>query len=278
MKRSVKGRGATEGPAMIDLHQRLSEFSYGYGVTSEVQNLLESVGLRATPFLPNLIHEAELGFDVAFETRGTAVILQFKLGEELRRFRRSKGATLIPYLLRPFWRFSVNINGHQFLRLREFEDAGCDVFYAAPQFSSWFAYQRSFQDRTVLENSLLVTPQGIYDGAVASGSTADVHRVVYDRFHRYVCSEPVGIPEVTFEKLGHNIRERVLEGQGILSDRIKNLYERERPDTVPGTISGRHRRDIFERAKRPVDAMAAIVGLEAWSQGAELIFVTEVEE
>ena len=50
----------------IDLHQRLSEFSYGYGVTREAERLLRSVGLRPTPFLPNLLHEAKLGFDVAF--------------------------------------------------------------------------------------------------------------------------------------------------------------------------------------------------------------------
>jgi uncharacterized protein Ymh len=43
---------------MIDLHERLSEFSYGYGVTREVEALLMSVGLHATPFLPSLLHEA----------------------------------------------------------------------------------------------------------------------------------------------------------------------------------------------------------------------------
>jgi hypothetical protein len=37
----------------VDLHQRLSEFSYGYGVTREVEQLLVSVGIHSTPFMPS---------------------------------------------------------------------------------------------------------------------------------------------------------------------------------------------------------------------------------
>lgn len=58
----------------IDLHERLSEFSYGYGVTREVEGLLRSVGLRPTPFLPSLLAEGKLGFDVAFKRPGTALL------------------------------------------------------------------------------------------------------------------------------------------------------------------------------------------------------------
>jgi hypothetical protein len=66
---------------MFDLHERLSEFSFGYGATRETEKLLESVGLKIAPFLPNLIHEAELGFDVGFDRRGKVLLLQFKLGQ-----------------------------------------------------------------------------------------------------------------------------------------------------------------------------------------------------
>ena len=55
---------------MINLHERLSEFSFGFGVTREVQSLLEGIGLRPTPFMPNLLHEEELGFVVGFKTGG----------------------------------------------------------------------------------------------------------------------------------------------------------------------------------------------------------------
>jgi hypothetical protein len=96
---------------MIDLHERLSEFSFGYGVTREVEGQLASIGLRPTPFLPSLLHEGELGFDVKFEAPGRVVILQFKLGEELRRFHRAEPSQSIPLLERPFWRYRVDTTG-----------------------------------------------------------------------------------------------------------------------------------------------------------------------
>ena len=55
---------------MINLHERLSEFSYGFGVTREVQSLLEGIGLRPTPFMPNLLHEEQLGSMSASRTGG----------------------------------------------------------------------------------------------------------------------------------------------------------------------------------------------------------------
>lgn len=88
---------------MINLHERLSEFSYGYGVTREVERRLAAAGLRATPFLPSLLHEASVGFDVAFSGPGQVVMLQFKLGQELSRFRRLHPGETIPLLQRPFW-------------------------------------------------------------------------------------------------------------------------------------------------------------------------------
>ncbi len=87
---------------MIDLRERLSEFSYGYGITREVEVLLANVGLATTPFLPSLLHEASLGFDVAFSKPGAVMLLQFKLGKELRRFHRHLPTQPIPPLERPF--------------------------------------------------------------------------------------------------------------------------------------------------------------------------------
>jgi hypothetical protein len=64
---------------MLELYERLSEFSYGYGVTQEVEKALRSIGLRSVPFIPSLVHEAKVGFDVAFDKPGGALMLQFKL-------------------------------------------------------------------------------------------------------------------------------------------------------------------------------------------------------
>lgn len=70
----------------------MSEFSYGFGVTRETLALLNSVGLSPTPFLPNLLHE-EIDFDVGFKDKGRVVILQFKLGPLLQRFKPASPRT-----------------------------------------------------------------------------------------------------------------------------------------------------------------------------------------
>ena len=149
---------------MINLHERLSEFSYGYGVTREVEALLASIGLNATPFLPSLIHEASLGFDVSFSSPGTIVMLQFKLGYELQRFHRSPPTQTIPLLEHPFWRFSVDAAAPKFQRLAEFEVAKAQVYYVAPRFSSWAAYDRAFQKGEILDQSLMLKPSEISRG------------------------------------------------------------------------------------------------------------------
>lgn len=264
---------------MINLHERLSEFSYGYGVTREVQDLLATVGLRTTPFLPSLLHEAELGFDVAFSGPGRVVVLQFKLGEELRRFHRSSPGDAIPLLDHPFWRFSIDPAAHQFQRLTEFENEDAEVYYVAPRFSDWSAYEKAFQDGEVLERSLLLKPSEISRGIQAQGGTAaGIHRIVYDYSRRYVCSRPVALHEETSGAIANQIRERVRRSHESVERQIVRLFERSRPETGPGGLSETRRERLFARSRRRLDAMAAIIGLEAWSLGAQMLFVTDTSE
>lgn len=259
---------------MIRLHERLSEFSYGYGVTREVEVLLASVGLRATPFLPSLLHEASLGFDVGFQTQGRVVILQFKLGEELRRFHRSSPAQAIPLMTRPFWRFRLDTSGHQFQRLLEFENEDADVYYVAPRFSHWTTYESAFQSGTILESSLLLKPSEIQRGILTQGGTAGVHRVVYDSLRRYICSEPEAIEEETPDEMARGIGERAQRHKVTLESQIVRIFNRSRSDKGPGSLAKPRQETLFARALTPLDAMAAIIGLEAWSQGAQMIFVS----
>lgn len=172
---------------MIDLHERLSEFSYSYGITREMERRLAAEGLRVTPFLPSLLHEASLGFDVAFSGPGQVMMLQFKLGQELSRFRRSHPGESIPLLSKPFWRYGVDLDGHQFLRLEAFEGGGADVSYVAPRFSHWFTYETAFHASQILQRSLMLWPSEIRTGAAGA---SDEHRIVYDGTSSYVCSEP----------------------------------------------------------------------------------------
>jgi hypothetical protein len=66
------------------------------------------VGLRTTPFLPSLLQEKKLAFDVAFDRPGAPLLLQFKLGVALQRLKRQDPTKPSPVLGRPFWRFNVD--------------------------------------------------------------------------------------------------------------------------------------------------------------------------
>lgn len=263
---------------MIDLHERLSEFSYGYGISQEVEALLRGVGLHATPFLPSLLHEKELGFDIGFKDRGSVVVLQFKLGEELRRFHRANSSQSIPELDRPFWRYRIDTTGHQFKRLEEFENARADVYYVAPRFSSWREYELAFQAKTVLENSLLLKPSEISRGISSNGGAAGSHRVAYDYKRRYVCSEPAPLSEVPAAQLIGDIAMKVRQDEATLGARLEELAYRKTAGDGPGTFASARTSPLFERARSRDDALAAMVGIEAWSQGAQVIFVSENSE
>ena len=51
----------------VELHERLSEFSYGYGVTSEVERRLRQRGAIGNAVLPSLLRQIERWF-TRFET------------------------------------------------------------------------------------------------------------------------------------------------------------------------------------------------------------------
>lgn len=259
---------------IINLSERLSEFSYGYGVTREIELLLRSVGCEATPFLPSLIHEEELGFDVGFSKPGRVVLAQFKLGQELKRFRPAAHETGIPILDHPFWQFRIDVGGHQFLRLIEFENEGAEVFYVAPRFSTWQDYDAAFHKGDVLEGSLLTKPSEIQQELGGAAVAIGTHRIAYDRSRRYVCSEPRTIPEYRPQQVAMRVREQLGGQSETLGGQIKRLYARERPRRGPRSLRPERAEAILARAKTPVDGMAAIVALEAWTHGAQAIFVT----
>jgi len=258
---------------MIDLHERLSEFSFGYGVTREVERLLADLGLHVTPFMPSLVHEASLGFDVAFQSRGSVIALQFKLGEELRRFHKKPPVTSAPLLDRPFWRYKIDTTGHQFARLANFEHCGADVHYVAPRFSTWWHYEQAFHNETILEHSLLLRPSDIAQGITANGGTPGDHQIVYDRHRRYVCSIPSPLEEQTATKLGESVATKIRASDVRLRDRLFKIFSRSRDQESGISIS---RQKIAAAQVDPSDdELLLTVGMEAWSQGAQLLFVTE---
>jgi len=284
----------------IDLHERLSEFSYGYGVTREVERLLRSVGLRPTPFLPSLLEEAKLGFDVAFKRPGAALLLQFKLGEALQRFVRADKSKPAPALDRPFWRFSIDTaepDGQYDLLLKA-EQAGEEVYYVAPRFANWDRYVEMFQNAQVLEQSLLIRPSQIQSKLVRRGEPDGWHKVVYDQYSVHVCSDAEQIEEVRVSQLASVIRSRIqhrsetveaalrhvytslshrreirLEERAAPSDIVQLEMMRSAPDLIMADRS-RRLESLRARAATEGDALFAVIGLEAWAVGTQLLAVT----
>lgn len=243
-------------------------------MTRETQGLLESVGLRPTPFLPNLLHEADLGFDVGFKDQGKVVVLQFKLGHELKRFHRSQPTQPIPLLSRPFWRFDVDTTAHQFQRLEEFEACGADTYYVAPKFSSWWEFDRAFQNDEILERSLLQKPSEITAAIATTGGSPGHHRVVYDKSRQHVCSEPAALKARNSKEFAREISESVEKAGVTLEQSLEMLFERDGTVAGPSRLNAARRDQIMGRFKSREIAMAAVVGVEAWSQGAQIIFVS----
>ena len=282
----------------VDLHERLSEFSYGYGATREVERRLRQQGLAATPFLPSLLHEASLGFDVAFDRPGTPLLLQFKLGQAMRRFVPGPRPALEP----TFWRYHIDTAepDGQFELLLKAQQDGADVFYLAPKFHDWEIYLEAFEHRRVLRESLFVTPRDIRQTLDAHGIPDGPHKVVYDRTNAYLCSEPVELASVQADDIAPKLRSH-LENRGApLAQALEEGFEGfgDRLDVRRPSAEQRVDRDrlvyeipsdggdqprlrrarldrILATGRNRQEAVALAVGAEAWSSGAQLIFVTE---
>jgi hypothetical protein len=266
------------------------------------------VGLRTTPFLPSLLQEKKLAFDVAFDRPGTPLLLQFKLGEALQRLRWQDPSKPAPTLARPFWRFNIDTaepNG-QFDLLLKAEQAGAEVYYVAPRFTSWDGYVLAYESERVLERSLLLTPRQIDAQLAAAGEPDGPHRILYDGWTSFVCSEAKELIEVRAGDLAHKIRTDIEQRSKRMDLALRDVHSalerqreiRVRPPTLephgdtpyvmraqtPGELASspehlaadRTRRfsDFQARAVSEPHARFAALGFEAWATGSQLVAVT----
>lgn len=292
-----------------DLHEKLSEFSFGYGITRDIERSFEAVGLSTTPFFPNLRQEKNSGYDVKFSRRGGALLLQFKLGEQLVRYRKARNSTSIPSLFRPFWRFFVDTleTGGQFNVLFNAERSGCEVYYAAPRFTTWEAYAETFAANKVLESTLLIAPSDINERLKAAGELDGVHRTIYDQISVYIQSEPLELPNLPPDQLPQRVRHNIDERPRELSTVIDDLYhsfdfrrDKRVPPAAPEGVEASDLFSIFGASEPPyrqlwsrtreqrlqdfrtslpseADAKLAAAGYELWVHGIQMIAVTLTE-
>ena len=285
---------------MIEVSEQLSEFTYGYGATREIETLIANRNLRIVPYLPNLRKEAKLGFDVSFKGPGFVILLQFKLGQELKVFRRTSLTHTRPELERPFWRYTVDLDSSQFNRLLSYQDPGAIVCYMAPRFASWQSHEEAFRKRNIINRSLLVEPIEILRGA--QPDSAGRHRVVYDLHRAYVCSEAIQIRELKLNEIVQRAFDACEDERNLLEDTIISLYEtfKMRSNRLDTTYVNIKKRELLERNRSTTDkdpdiipilsphsltgigyqdldevaSMAVVLATEAWLQGAEFMIVT----
>ena len=181
--------------------------------------------IRATPFLPSLIYEAKLGFDVKFDRPGKPLLVQFKLGEVLKRFRAKKGKRA-PQIQRPFWRFRVNTAERQgqYDLLLKAEQAGAEVYYVAPRFTDWDRYSKIFQEKRVLKRSLMMRPTESERALIRQGESDGLHLVCYDRSSVHVCSEPEEANEVGADEFAEQIRADIAQQHEAVFNVLKRVY------------------------------------------------------
>ncbi|WP_298874031.1 hypothetical protein [uncultured Bradyrhizobium sp.] len=256
--------------------------------------------------MPSLVQEDQLGFDVGFKKPGVPILLQFKLGQSLRRFVRKDKGYLAPILESPFFRFSIDTAepDGQFETLLKAEQDGAETYYVAPRFADWPQYASFFEAGAVLENSISVTPSTIRNALDARESPDGVHRIVYDTTSIHVCSEPTQVSDTRPSSLAENVRTRLAEDPGDLSQIVHRIYEgfdhralirrpkleesaqgafvfsihssmAERTPEAQRKIERSQRLEqLRARARTEDDAFGAALGLELWALGIQLLFAT----
>lgn len=256
---------------MIDLHERLSEFTYGYAVTKEFEQSLTQKGLKAVPYLPSLKQEKKLGFDVGFKDKGKIVLLQFKLGQELTRLHVSPPPSPRPKLERPFFRFTIDTTDDQFKRLLAHEQNHAEVYYVAPEFRSWSAFSAAFIAGTVVQKSVLIRPSEIQTALKLTKQKAGRHRIVYDdKKARHVFSERADLAFNAADEVIAKVADASRESTETFGTQLQRLFEQR---GFVNDLQRNRRALLLEQVQNRDDAVLETLGAEAMGQGSQLIFV-----
>jgi hypothetical protein len=179
----------------------ISEFSYGYALTSEFVALHHIRGVGA-PVLPSLYEEGIVGYDVHIP--GISLFLQFKLSDRMVRETASEAHLLAV----PYYRMHLRSPRHsrQHELLMALQSRGHEVYYASPEFQTSRELNCAYDGQTVAAESAFWEPNAIgplsYDGD---------HYVAFHAGEAfgYVCSDPKKVPKIRHEILiGERLRPR----------------------------------------------------------------------
>jgi hypothetical protein len=188
-----------------------TEFSFAYAFT---ENLIRSRAFAPTgaPVFPNLVQEAQLGFDVRIDLPAAPVFFQYKLPELMTRnsaFEIVGGQC--PRLTTDFFRITLMrrdwSDQHKHLIAWEGRYPGL-VFYATPCLPTCAAFNQAYVSCGVAQNATLFSPAEI-------GPLPDdkVHTIAYRPGLPvgYFCSEPKLISAQNIDGLAGRIAESFRE-------------------------------------------------------------------
>jgi hypothetical protein len=203
-----------------------TEFSYGYAFT---ENLIRScrTGPKSAPRFPNLVQEAQLGYDVKINLPGVPVFFQFKLPEIMvRDTAREISQFNLPGLTVPFFRMSLmrrdlsDQHAHLISLAKKFPKA---VFYATTLVDTVTAFNQAYRRAGVHKHSALFSPIDI--GPLPDGKS---HVVSYSAISpvAWRCSEAKEVNVFTFEDLIESVNERLPQSrQPALEESVRQLRE-----------------------------------------------------
>lgn len=165
-----------------------TEFSFGFGIAHEIQNILHSISLCA-PVFPSLLDERDVGWDVNFRISGRSLFLQFKRSDALTR----RTAKQWPVFNSSFYRFPVyrRIESPQHNLLVRLAKSQPHVYYCAPLFYKDGDFNSYFMQKSLLDYSLFIPCKGLPEL-----TDDDQHYIAYNATGRaYFCSQPSQIPD-----------------------------------------------------------------------------------
>lgn len=167
----------------------ISEFSYGYAVTEALIKGRKS-SLTAAPYFPSLIKEGKEGggYDLALESTGVPLFLQFKLSECIVQDRADVPECAAGLFHPPFYRMHLRPARHskQHKLLLDLEGKGNLVFYVAPCFYKPAELNDAYLNEKILERSIAVKP-----GAIGPLPDREAHHLSFKNHSKiYLCSKP----------------------------------------------------------------------------------------
>lgn len=216
---------------VTEINWAFSEFTYGFGVIHEIINTFSDNGLKCVPYQPNLRVENEVGYDVALDKPGKPILIQFKLGQKMRRYRPlSGGAPASQFPINgEYYRFKIPLNGDagtQYRLLLEHENSPdkFEVYYMAPIFSDWDDFSTNLDSKTIYKNSLIIKPSEIASAITAQALTGNVHQVAYNAENQYVCSEPTKIEKYDIVKIAEESNSGLKSSENSLLQNYRNSF------------------------------------------------------